>query len=114
MDISKFAKKPELIKIVIDDPAIIEKYDEEITFYMYDSVDLSTYFDFFAVQQNKDGKKLNELLRKIILTEDGKPALGADELLPVDVCLEALVAINNNLGKSKTKSSTPETGTQSE
>lgn len=110
MDISKFAKKPELIKVEIDDEDIVKEYGDSITFYIYDNVDISTYFDFYKVQQEQDGIKLQALMRKIILKEDATPALAADEMLPMDLTLAALVKINENLGKSKTKSLTQETG----
>lgn len=110
MDISKFAKKPELVKMIIDDAEIVKDYGDSVTFYIYDNVDISTYFDFYKVQQEQDGVKLQELMRKIILKEDGKPALAADEMLPMDLTLAALVKINENLGKSKAKLLTQETG----
>lgn len=110
MDISKFAKKPELMKVEIDDEDIVKEYGDSITFYIYDNVDISTYFDFYKVQQEQDGIKLQALMRKIILKEDATPALAADEMLPMDLTLAALVKINENLGKSKTKSLTQETG----
>ena len=110
MDISKFAKKPELMKVEIDDEDIVKEYGDSITFYIYDNVDISTYFDFYKVQQEQDGVKLQALMRKIILKEDATPALAADEMLPMDLTLAALVKINENLGKSKTKSLTQETG----
>lgn len=112
MDISKFAKKPELMKIEIDDEGIVKEYGDSVTFYIYDNVDIGTYFDFYKVQQEQDGDKLQALMRKIILKEDGKPALAADEMLPMDLTLAALVKINENLGKSKAKPSTQETGNQ--
>lgn len=111
MDISKFAKKPQLVKVEITDADIVETYGETVSFFMYDSVDISTYFDFYRVQQEQNGEKLNELMRKIILSETGKPALKADEMLPIDITMAALVKINDSLGKSKTKPSAPETGT---
>lgn len=111
MDISKFAKKPELIKMYIDDADIVAEYGDGITFYMMDAVDINTYFEFYRVQQEKNGNKLNDLMRSLILTADGKPALAADQMLPIDITMAVLVKINESLGKSKTKSLTPETGT---
>ena len=114
MDISKFAKKPKLEKLDIVDPDIVAAYGEAITFYMLDHVDVTTYFNFYKLQQHEDGSLLNELLRKIILKENGKPALAKDEVLPVDITLAILVRINEHLGKSESMAtSTVETGTPS-
>ena len=110
MDISKFAKKPTLTKIVMDEPEVVEQYGEIIEFHMLDQMSISTYFEFYRLQQEQDSDKLNDLLRKIVLKEDGTPALTEDEIFPVDLTLGLLVKINEFLGKSKTKASTPTTG----
>lgn len=113
MDISKFAKKPTLTKIVMDDAELVEAYGEAIEFHMLDQMSISTYFEFYRLQQEQDSDKLNDLIRKIILKEDGTPALEESEIFPVDLTLGLLVKINDFLGKSKTKASTPQTGEQS-
>lgn len=113
MDINKFAKKPEMIQITLDDAEIIENYGEAITFWMKDFVDINTYFDFFK-SQGTGGNELNTLMAKIILKEDGTPAIGEGEALPVDIAVAALTKINDTLGKSKTKSSTKKSGKQPE
>jgi hypothetical protein len=110
MDISKFAKKPTLTKIVMDDAEVIEQYGEAIEFHMLDQMSISTYFEFYRLQQEENSDKLNDLLRRLILREDGTPALTEDEIFPVDLTLALLVKINDFLGKSKTKASTPTTG----
>lgn len=113
MDISKFAKKPILTQLVMDQPEVIETYGEPIEFYIMDQMGISTYFDFYRLQQDQDSNKLNDLLRKIVLKEDGTPALAEDEIFPVDLTLGLLVKINEFLGKSKAKTSTQTTGEQS-
>ena len=110
MDISKFAKKPALTKIVMDDAEVIEQCGETIEFHMLDQMSISTYFEFYRLQQEQDSDNLNDLLRKIVLKDDGTPALTEEEIFPVDLTLGLLVKINEFLGKSKTKTSTPEIG----
>ena len=110
MDISKFAKKPQLTKILLDEPEVIEQYGEAIEFHMMDQMTISTYFEFYRLQQEENSDKLNDLLRKIILKEDGTPAITQEEILPVDLTLTLLVKINEFLGKLKAKASTPTTG----
>lgn len=112
MDISKFAKKPQLQCLEINDADTVETYGESLTFYMMDQMDVGTYFNFYKLQQNDNGDLLNELLRKIILKEDGTPALNEDEVFPVDITLSILVKINDFLGKSGPRTSTPTTGEQ--
>lgn len=113
MNIQQFAKKPELIKILIDEPEILSNYDEPISFWIYDNVDINTYFDYFKSQSDGDGEKIYGILRKLIKDEQGQPCIPEDHILPVDLAIASLTAINQRLGKLRTRSSTQETGTQS-
>ena len=107
--ISEFAKKPQLVEIVLDNEDIINEFGEAVIFYMHDYVDINTYFEFFR-SQSENGTGLNELLRKIILNAEGQPVLGAYDALPVKLAVGALAKINDNLGKLKTKPLMSETG----
>ena len=110
MDISKLAKIPQLAKLEINDEDIVKEFGETISFYIMDEMDVNTYFNFYKFQQNQDSELLNELLRKLILREDGKPSIGKDQVLPVSLTLAVLVAINEFLGKAKTMTADKETG----
>lgn len=103
MDISKLAKKPQLVQMILDEKDIVEKFGEPITFYIKDQMGIGTYFDFYRLQQQENDTLLNELLRKIVLKEDGSSAIGEEEVLPVQLVLAILVKINDFLGKSDTK-----------
>ena len=94
----------------MDDPEVIEQYGDTIEFHILDQMSISTYFEFYKLQQDQDSDKLNDLLRKIVLKDDGTPALTEEEIFPVDLTLGLLVKINEFLGKSKAKTSTPTTG----
>jgi hypothetical protein len=111
MNIANFAKKPELIKIEIKDEDIVNSYGE-VYFYVYDVVDISTYFEFYQTQSKKEGAELMALMRRLILDETGNPALKEEQVLPVDLALAAIGAVSAELGKSRTKPSTPTTGEQ--
>jgi hypothetical protein len=110
MDLGKFAKKPQLVEVVIDDPEIITEYGESISFWMRDHLDIMTYFDFYRSQNVADTEQFNRVLSKILLNSQGQNILKEDEILPVDITLAILTRINQVLGKSKTKSSTEEVG----
>lgn len=107
--LDQLARKPELLEIVIDTPEIVEEYGEPIVFYMKDYLDITTYFDFYRAQTENDDK-LNSVFRKIILNKDGQPALKDGHALPVTLAVAVLSKVNDNLGKSKTKSLMSETG----
>lgn len=103
MEISKLAKKPQLVELVLDDEDIVERFGEPISFYIQDHMGVATYFDFYRLQQQNDDELLNDLLRKLILKSDGTPALADDEVVPVQLILAILMKISEHLGKSVTK-----------
>lgn len=110
MDISTLSKRPQLVELVLDDEKIVETYGEPVTFWMMDQVGISTYFNFYKLQQNENDELLYSILRQIILNKDGKPAIAQDEMLPVDLIVASIVKITDQLGKSNAKMSTPPSG----
>lgn len=112
MNIKDFASKPKLIEIVIDNSEIVERYGEPITFYTYDIVRMSTYFDFFNARSNNEFSNLDKMMKSMILDSDGKQVLGDDEDLPIDLAAAAINKIGEILGKSQSKASTQTTGDQ--
>jgi hypothetical protein len=105
MNIKKFASKPTLIKIVIDDEDIKTKYNEPdgITFYTYDTVSLSTYFSFATAQQNLSdrGQSLQAMMTNMILDENGNRVLEEGQDLPFDIAAQAVGKLGELLGKSQ-------------
>jgi hypothetical protein len=116
MEINKLAKKPEIIKVTVDDAQVVEAYGEPIVFWMKDFVDIDTYFQFFQSQadQEKDVRQLGRILKKIVLKENGDPAIAEDEELPLNVIVPVITKVTENLGKLKTKLSTPIDGAPQE
>lgn len=112
MDISKLARKAELIQVVLDAPDLVETYGDSICFWIKDFIDVTSYFDFFKAQAEGDAAKLGKLLTAMVLKEDGTPAMAQDDLLPIDIQIAMLTEINSALGKSRTVQSTPEIGAQ--
>ena len=113
MNIQEFKIKPKLIEVTIDDNDIVAKYNDTIKFYMYDHLDLTTYFRFFRAQSEGNTADLLATVKTIVLDEKGKQVMIGDYELPVDIFTNAVVKITEHLGKSETKYSTPtETGIQ--
>ena len=110
MDISQIKKKSELVKITVDTDDIVNMFGEPVEFWMYDTLSLSTYFNFYKLQQEEDDTLLYSLLRKIILKEDGTYAIADDEVIPTELVIAILFKISEFLGKSNSKMSTSQTG----
>jgi hypothetical protein len=112
MDISTLTKKPQLIQLSLDDEDTVAIFGEPVNFWMMDNLGITTYFNFYKLQQEQNDDLLYALLRQLILTADGKPAIAADEMLPVNLVVALLVKITEYLGKSNAKMSTQPAGTQ--
>ena len=110
MNIKEFASTPTLVEVKLDSKELVEKYGEPITFYTYDTVPLATYFDFFNARSSSEFEQLDKMMKKMILNDEGKPVLAANEDLPIDIAAAALNSIGEMLGKSLGKTSTPTTG----
>jgi hypothetical protein len=112
MKINELASKPTLIQIDLDTADIVEKYGEPVTFWTYDIVSLSTYFDFYNARTNSEFDSLSKMMNKLILLEDGSAAIQEGEDLPIDIAAAAINKIGEILGKSQSRSSTPKVGKQ--
>ena len=110
MNIKNFASVPKLIEIKLEEPHLLEKYNEPITFYTYDVVGMSTYFDFFDARAKNEFEVLGKMMKRLILDDAGKPALTDNEDLPIDIAAAAVNRIGEILGKSQSKTLTPKTG----
>ena len=112
MNIKEFAHKQEVVKDTIDDPEIVEKYGEPITFYTHNVVKLTTYFDFFNARSNNQYSQLDLMMKNMILDENGLKVLEPDEDLPIDIAAAAINKIGEILGKPQSKASIQTTGDQ--
>lgn len=110
MKIENLVATPQLIEIVIDDKDIIETYGETITFWTYDIVSMTTYFDFFNARSKNEYDALGKLIRKMILNDKGQPVMNEQQDLPIDIMAVAVTRIGEILGKSLSKTSTQKTG----
>lgn len=96
MKLKDLAKKPQLIKVVLDDEFIVEAYGEPVEFYMFDRQDLPTYIKLSKVEA--DNEALPELMRQLVLDEKGQPVLGPTEVLDVEIMIKVIEAVVKNLG----------------
>lgn len=98
MKLSELAKEPQLQKIVITDETIVEKYGEELEFYIYDRQPLDI-FTKLAAASTENASSYIDLLADIIMDEEGNKVISNNHVLPMDVLTEALKLIGAHLGK---------------
>lgn len=113
MNIQELKIKPKLIEVVIDDKEIVEKYNDTVVFWMYDHLDITTYFKFYRAQGEGNTDELLKIVKKIVLDKNGNQVMSEEYELPVDIFTHAVLKITDHLGKSVTKNSSQmATGTQ--
>jgi hypothetical protein len=97
MKISELSKKPQLTKVTLSSPKIIERYGDEIEFWMWDRQPL----DVFAKLSTGDSADSNivELISNLILDENGDNVIKDGNVLPIDVVTECMTEIGKVLGK---------------
>jgi len=98
MKLAELSQKPQLVKITLDEPKIIEKYNEELEFFVYDRQPIDVFSKLANADQSDIGG-LIVLLKDLILDEDGSKVIDDERVLPMDVMVEAVKKIGERLGK---------------
>jgi hypothetical protein len=98
MKLSELAKEPQLVKLTITNKDLVEKYGDELEFYMYDRQSLDVFTKLANATQDNVGEYMT-ILKDIIMNEEGVPVMNGEMVLPIDVLTEAMKLIGEKLGK---------------
>lgn len=98
MKLSELAVKPKLIKLTVKEPAIIEKYGDELEFYFHDRQPLDVFAKFASVTDSNPLEFVG-ILQELILDEDGNNIMSEENILPMDVLTEVIKLVSEYLGK---------------
>ncbi len=102
MKLQELSAKPKLIQITIDDKDIVAKYDEPVEFWMYDRHSMDTFMAMANVKENNLGSIAN-LVRDIVLDENGNKILADGETLPSDILMKVITKVVDSLGNSNSQ-----------
>lgn len=97
MKLKELAATPKLVKITIDDPAIIERYGESVEFYVYDRQPMNTYMQLSQAESGSVDDIANTIL-PLVLDEEGKPAIDPSEQLPLDIVIKVIEQVASTMG----------------
>lgn len=98
MKLNQLAAKPQLVKFEIDDEDTIKEFGESLEFYSWDRQPLDVFMQL-ANAQRDNGAQLIDIVRKLILDEDGKEIITKDVMLPSNVMIRVIAKIVERLGK---------------
>ena len=100
MKLKELAGKPQLVELTIDDENIVKEYGEPITFFVLDKLPISTYTKLATIKED-NVHDMFDVLKDLILDDDGKPVMSDEIALPIDIMTAAVLKVSNNLGKSQ-------------
>lgn len=98
MKINQIASKPQLIKLTVDDEMIVSEFGEAIDFWTWDRQPLDVFMKLAAIK-NDDPSQIIEVVRKLILDENGKEVITGDQMLPTPVLVRIISKVVETLGK---------------
>lgn len=97
MKLSKLAAKPQLIQMTLDDEDIVKEYGEPIEFWTWDRQPLDVFMKMANANQQDAGQMI-DIVKTLILDEDGKPVIQGDTMLPSSVLVRVIAKIVESLG----------------
>ena len=98
MKLTQLATKPQLIKIIIDDAELVEKYGEEVEFFVHDKISLDQYTQLASVK-TEDFTSIIQLVKELVLDEEGKRVMDEEHVLPMDLLNACMMKVVESLGK---------------
>jgi hypothetical protein len=98
MKLSKIAKKPQLVKVELNDDETITEFGEALEFWTWDRQPMDVFLKLSSIG-NDDQGSIIETVRTMILDEDGKQILMGEETIPTPILLKVITKVVEGLGK---------------
>lgn len=98
MKLNQIAAKPKLIMFTLDDEDTVKEFGEPIEFYSWDRQPLDIFMKL-ANSNQEDIASMMEVIRKLILDENGKEIISNDNMLPSNVLIKVIGKVVETLGK---------------
>lgn len=110
MYLESLLNEPQLVEIKISKPDIVEKYGEELVFFIYDRQDLETYMQLAKMSGEGSLGQVAEVTKKLIRDKSGKLILEGKGMLPPDIMMAVIEESIKQLGNliAQTSPSQPE------
>ena len=98
MKLNQIAAKPKLIEFILDDEDIVKEYGEPLEFYSWDRQPLDIFMRLANANQENTGDMI-DIVKKLILDENGKEIISGDIMLPSHVLIKVIGKVVEKLGK---------------
>lgn len=97
MRLSQLTAKPQLIEIQLDDEDTIKEYGEAITFHTWDRQPMEVFMRLATATDANTGAII-DIVKDLILDENGKHLLVGDTMLPTKVLMRVIGKVTTMLG----------------
>lgn len=98
MKLKDIAAEPKLIPVVLDDEDTLKEYNEPLEFYTWDRQPMTTFIKL-AESNSTQFANMVEVMRDLILDEQGKPVMTGNQVLPSKILMRAMTKLTEILGK---------------
>jgi hypothetical protein len=98
MKINQIASKPQLIKVIVDDISTIKEFGEAVEFWTWDRQPLDKFMKLASVKQDNPAEII-EIVKTLILDEDGKEVVNGENMLPTQLLIRIIQKVTETLGK---------------
>lgn len=98
MKLTQLAAKPQLVQFTLDDEDTVKEFGEAIEFWSWDRQPLDTFMKL-ANANTQDLSQMLNIVKTLILDEDGKEILSNENMLPSNVLVKVIGKIVETLGK---------------
>jgi hypothetical protein len=98
MKLSQICSKPQLIELSLDDAETLKQYGEALTFYTWDRQPMDVFMRLANIDQ-KNTSDLIEIVKTLILDDQGKQMLTDENMLPTSILMKAIGKVTEQLGK---------------
>lgn len=98
MKINQIASKPQLIMLVLDDEDTVRELGEPLEFWTWDRQPLDKFMKLASVR-NDNPSQVIELIKDLILDEQGNVVIKDDVMLPTSIMIRIIQKVVETLGK---------------
>lgn len=98
MLLSKIAAEPQLVEVSLDDKETVKAYGEALVFYTWDRQPMDVFMRLANLDQKNTGDLIN-VVKTLILDENGQQVLNDKNMLPTSVLMKAIAKVTEQLGK---------------
>ena len=98
MKLSELSSQPKLIEVTLDDKDTLKEFNEPLVFYTYDRQPMDVFVRLANLNDKNTGQ-LIDIVKTLILDENGKQILTDENMLPTKVLMKAIAKVTEQLGK---------------